>query len=114
MALRANRITGLIAVTGHTIFQIHSRSATMTAAGFCIGPAGRSVRPRHHQFSAMAIDTNLTVLMTAVTGLFVDTCLNTVGHPKIARMNLTIEIIALVAIQTLMVAMAQFAVILSR
>jgi len=72
------------------------------------------MRSRHHHFSAVTIDTRLAVLVTRIAGLFVCPGLDAVAEAEIGRMHLSIQILALVAMQALLIAVTPLAIILTR
>jgi hypothetical protein len=104
MAPQADRIPARLTVTAQTAIQI---SCSFPGMGAAIAlprgaPSGAGMGPRQNQFRAMAVDAKIQILVTGVTIFLVTFRRDRVRHNKIQRMNLVIQIIALVAFHTLL------------
>ena len=111
MALRANGLTIIIVVTGQTVIHIHFCLARVTAAVAQVGPAGCIVRARHNQTIAMAGDARFELLMTAVAIVALVFGVKGVTIHIIQWMYVTVQVVFRMAIQTLFLRMAHFAIV---
>lgn len=109
MAQNTHRIALGIRMTTETGIQIQFCSASMSAASFCIRPVRGAMIARHHHALTMAIDTKRLFLVAGVAVVLIAPGLQRMIIHKVQRVHLAIQVIAVMAIHTIIFGVTDFA-----
>lgn len=112
MTLCANGFSETFVVTGQTVIQIHPRLTGMAAAVEPIRPTGAVVIARQHHLLSMTILARLLILVATEALVAFGFGRQAVRIDIVQRVNLTVEIVLLMALQALLLGMTHPAVLI--